>query len=61
MSPGFLKVLLELRNFWIGRSNPYPLYFGKADLVAPPVIELGRTGRAVIGHGGGVFEAPAIL
>lgn len=41
--------------------NSNPLDLIEADVVVPPVIELGCTGTGMICHGSGVFQRAAIL
>lgn len=41
--------------------NPDSFDFIKANIVAPPIVELGGAGAGMVGHSGRVLQCPAIL
>jgi hypothetical protein len=41
--------------------NPDPLHLVQADVVLPPIVELGRARAGVVGHGRGILQRAAVL
>ena len=46
---------------FLAPSNHHSFHLIEADLVASAVVELGRAGRGVVRHSGGLFERAAVL